>query len=143
MNGQIRVASEEIRGNTFSVELTFQLPASATTAAKPRKLRNLFLPSVGLPKTPAPNPPRGSRPSKSPQSPLEDLHDGIQSPTPTEQTFSQRHHLEEDHNSVSGAYAHARRRHVIDGYRGDELLSYPDMDEPTIQDAELRNVFGR
>lgn len=48
VNGQIRVTSELGRGTIFTVELPFE-HASSSDVAKPRKLRSLFLLSLGSP----------------------------------------------------------------------------------------------
>jgi CheY-like chemotaxis protein len=53
VNGQIRVTSDPGNGTTFIVELPFE-HAPLSTASKQRKLRNLFSPSQGPPKSPPP-----------------------------------------------------------------------------------------
>ncbi len=60
MNGQIQVTSELGKGTTFSVELDFKHPVK-----RPRKIRNLFLPSLRSQQGPPPSGP----PPRSPRSP--------------------------------------------------------------------------
>jgi CheY-like chemotaxis protein len=61
LNGQIQVTSELGKGTTFSVELDFKHPVK-----RPRKIRNLFLPSL---RSSPQGPPPSGPPPRSPRSP--------------------------------------------------------------------------
>jgi CheY-like chemotaxis protein len=128
VNGQIRVTSEVGRGTIFSVELAFQ-HAPLQDTAKPRKLRNIFLPSAGSHKNLSPSLPPLTKPPrpKSPRPAPIEIQRKTEVPIQSEESYSPRariQQLEDDH--VARARAHG---YTLDRHSTEPRSPYPDMDD--------------
>lgn len=149
VNGQVLVTSDLGRGTTFSVELPFEHAPS--DISKPRKFRNLFLPSSGPPKGIPPSAPPVTKPPT--QRRLNGTQTSVEPPAhtqvntqafpgppmaPSPRSSSLHSHLIDRSSSVrAGVHDHALNRHNGSNIRSDTPPLSPNLNKD-LQTASIQ-----